>query len=226
MIKTILIIPYRDREKHLEYFLFNSYPKLKSKIDNLEILVVEQCNGKKFNRGLTINIGIDYCNNDNNFYITQDVDVNPILDETIDMYNYQLNDNEIYAIYSDEKTLGGIVKFRGKDFKYINGFPNDFWGWGCEDKELLNRAEFKKFNIKRTIGFHDFKSREKYFSIFQDNHKRESNNKYNQSYIIWQQLNNTQKDLLIKNNGLSTMNYKILKDELIQEGVRKILVDI
>ena len=34
------------------------------------------------------------------------------------------------------------------------------------------------------------------------------------------------KDLFIKNNGLSTMNYKILKDEIIQEGVRKILVEI
>jgi hypothetical protein len=225
-MKTIIIIPYRNREKHLEYFLKNSYPKLNSKIEDLEILIVEQCEGKKFNRGLIINIGYHYYSNHDNYYITQDVDVNPILDETIDMYNHKLKDNEIYAIYSDERTLGGIVKIKGSDFNKINGFPNDFWGWGCEDKELLNRSEFNNINIKRTIVFLDMKFREKYFIIFQDNHKRESNDKYGQSYILWNRLNNEQKHLVINSNGISTLNYTIINEEYIFENIRKITVNV
>ena len=29
----------------------------------------------------------------------------------------------------------------------INGFPNDVWGWGTEDKALQNRTEY--YNIKK-----------------------------------------------------------------------------
>ena len=87
-MKTIIIIPYRDRMSFLEYFLKISYPELNKKINNLEILIVEQNNGKKFNRGLMINIGYQYYNNDKYNYITQDVDVNPIVEESFDMYNY------------------------------------------------------------------------------------------------------------------------------------------
>ncbi len=225
-MKTIIIIPYRDRMSHLEYFLKNSYPELNKKINNLEILIVEQNNGKKFNRGLMINIGYQYYNNDKYDYITQDVDVNPILEESFDMYNYNLKNNEIYAIYSDENTLGGLVKFKGCDYKNLNGFPNDFWGWGCEDKELLNRAEFKNIKIKRSIGFHDMKSREKYFLIFQDNHLRERNDKYGESYILWNRLSNEQKNTKLHINGLTTLNYKIICEENLFNNVKKIKVEV
>lgn len=225
-MKTIIIIPYRDRMSHLEYFLKNSYPELNKKINNLEILIVEQNNGKKFNRGLMINIGYQYYNNDKYDYITQDVDVNPIVEESFDMYNYNLKNNEIYAIYSDENTLGGLVKFKGCDYKNLNGFPNDFWGWGCEDKELLNRAEFKNIKIKRSIGFHDMKTREKYFLIFQDNHLRERNDKYGESYIVWNRLSNEQKNTKLHINGLTTLNYKIICEENLFNNVKKITVEV
>jgi len=225
-MKTIIIIPYRDRMSHLEYFLKISYPELNKKINNLEILIVEQNNGKKFNRGLMINIGYQYYNNDKYDYITQDVDVNPIVEESFDMYNYNLKNNEIYAIYSDENTLGGLVKFKGCDYKNLNGFPNDFWGWGCEDKELLNRAEFKNIKIKRSIGFHDMKTREKYFLIFQDNHLRERNDKYGESYIVWNRLSNEQKNTKLHINGLTTLNYKIIGEENLFNNVKKITVEV
>lgn len=225
-MKTIILIPYRDRQTHLEYFLNKSYPLLNEKNNNLEILIVEQNFGKKFNRGLMINIGYHYYNNEDYYYITQDVDVNPILEESFDMYNYNLKKNEIYAIYSDENTLGGLVKFKGSDYKNINGFPNDFWGWGCEDKELLNRAEFKNINIKRSIGFHDIKIREKYFLIFQDNHLRERNDKYGESYILWNRLTNDQKNIKLQMNGLTNLNYKIISEENLFNNVKKIKVEV
>lgn len=77
-MKNIIIIPYRNREKHLNYFLLNSAPLLKKNIDNLQIIIVEQNEGKLFNRGMLLNIGYHYFNDPSIFYITQDIDINPI----------------------------------------------------------------------------------------------------------------------------------------------------
>ena len=52
------------------------------------------------------------------------------------------------GIYTSHcNTLGGIIKLNDKTIQKINGFPNNIWGWGTEDKALQNRAEF--YNIKK-----------------------------------------------------------------------------
>ena len=38
--------------------------------------------------------------------------------------------------YSYKQFLGGVLSFRPHDFARINGFPNDYWGWGLEDDQL------------------------------------------------------------------------------------------
>ena len=38
--------------------------------------------------------------------------------------------------YSYKSFLGGVLSFRPKDFERINGYPNDYWGWGLEDDQL------------------------------------------------------------------------------------------
>ena len=45
-MKTILIIPYRDRQSHLDFFLKHSWSKLKEKNKDMEIIIVEQQKGK------------------------------------------------------------------------------------------------------------------------------------------------------------------------------------
>lgn len=37
--------------------------------------------------------------------------------------------------------FGGITSFSEKQFRDINGFPNNFWGWGGEDDELYKRTK-------------------------------------------------------------------------------------
>ena len=36
--------------------------------------------------------------------------------------------------------FGGVNSFRWRDFEAINGFPNNYWGWGGEDDELVKRV--------------------------------------------------------------------------------------
>jgi hypothetical protein len=43
--------------------------------------------------------------------------------------------------YGYEDYVGGIITFGGPDFARINGFPNNFWGWGGEDDELRMRMQ-------------------------------------------------------------------------------------
>jgi len=42
---------------------------------------------------------------------------------------------------NNPKYFGGIVAFNMEDFEQLNGFPNNFWGWGGEDDELMKRVQ-------------------------------------------------------------------------------------
>ena len=37
--------------------------------------------------------------------------------------------------------IGGITSFSESQFRQLNGFPNNFWGWGGEDDELYQRTK-------------------------------------------------------------------------------------
>ena len=226
IMKTVIIIPYRNRESHLMYYLNKSLPELKKVIDNLEVVVVEQEEGKKFNRGKIINVGYKYYGNKDNYYITQDVDVNPCNKDTIQMYNEKVKEDEFVGIYSDGGTLGGVVKFTGKTFEKVNGFPNNYWGWGHEDKDLSNRAEYYDCHIRRIIKFDEYKKKAEYFKIFEDNHNRQDCGLWSIPYRLWKTTSYENKEKYIKSNGLSSCNYKILKKEQLMEGVVKIVVEI
>ena len=43
--------------------------------------------------------------------------------------------------------LGGVVTFTEKDFKKVNGFPNNTLGWGGEDDMLRNRIHYNGLGI-------------------------------------------------------------------------------
>ena len=148
----LFIIPYRNREKHLSYFIQNTYPSLKKIIgEGFHILVVEQETGKGFNRGKILNVGFHYLKNcknpeiKNKFFanthiFTHDVDINPRPETIKNIYQKSLKDNEIMGIYTSScDTLGGIIKFTPNVYEKINGFTNNIWVWGSEDKDIQNR---------------------------------------------------------------------------------------
>ena len=43
--------------------------------------------------------------------------------------------------------IGGVTSFSSKCFEALNGFPNNFWGWGGEDDELQNRMKRTKMQF-------------------------------------------------------------------------------
>lgn len=48
-----------------------------------------------------------------------------------------------------KRFVGAAVSFSPTLFESINGYPNNFWGWGGEDDELLNRLHHQNQNPKK-----------------------------------------------------------------------------
>lgn len=229
MEKHIIIIPYRDREKQLNIFLEKTLPRLQQYLNNVEILVIEQVEGQPFNRGKLLNIGVKESDYDS-YLFTHDVDVHPHRHTIYNIYDKKLNEKEIMGIYtSKHNTLGGIIKFKKRTFEIINGFPNNFWGWGMEDKALQNRAEFMKVKISKNIR-QDTIQENDYFIVNDQNITRvvtpDAQEKHNFVYKEFQKLNNMQKYANIFNNGLDNLKYAIEGKEILMENVKKITVKI
>lgn len=233
-MKTIIIIPYRRREEQLKYFLENTAPKLNQYINELEILIVEQSEDNRlFNRGKVLNIGFKYYDNDDYYYITQDVDTNPIHEVAFNQYTKEIP-NFFFRIYSSAAgTLGGIIKFKGNIFREINGFPNNYWGWGLEDNVLWFRAK-----IKRKLG----NTNKNKFVLTKDNRKnimfkafeeRKELKKKSKDFrtkrikaIKSKKNTEEEKQEYIYNSGLNNLEYKILREDIIDSYIKKIIVEL
>ena len=45
--------------------------------------------------------------------------------------------------------FGGSFALSTEHFILVNGFSNEFWGWGGEDDDIMDRLKYKKFKIIR-----------------------------------------------------------------------------
>ena len=159
MTSVAVIVPFRvqvgqTREEELDEFLpyMKSYLQNEKNFNNItrfHIYVIKQYGTygddlKKFNRGLLLNIGFSLTNDLYNTFIFHDVDLLPSdsLSEYYSMYPKKpIHIAGCWQRYNGNRNyFGGIVSFDRKCFNIINGFPNDFWGWGGEDDALLNRC--------------------------------------------------------------------------------------
>jgi len=228
-MKTIVLIPYRNRGEHLKYFLDNTAPKLKKQINNLEILIVEQSDDNKlFNRGKLLNVGFQYCNNDNFFYINHDVDLYP-KNEILNKYSIENENNFLSIVSAHNLSLGGIIKFKGKLFRKINGFRNDIWGWGNEDRDLYYRSKFKGIKCDRIIEklIQGGKFRKNFSTIKHKSNENQLNKKLRKKIeSIYNSCNNDMINKFINESGLNNLEFVVLNEEVINDYIKRIKVNI
>ena len=168
--KLGIIVPYRDRAEHLDQFVLHvcgyfARDKVDRHID-YQVIIVEQSIGKLFNRGMLKNIGFLMCESDTNYMCFHDIDYLPIWTDyswvdrptPIAWYGaeYQpidpFKDKSGYVAHDLDVYFGGVVLVPNNDFRRVNGYANDYWGWGCEDTDLRYRFKTAGVELGRRKG--------------------------------------------------------------------------
>ncbi|XP_069834039.1 beta-1,4-galactosyltransferase 1-like isoform X2 [Dendropsophus ebraccatus] len=157
--KIAIVIPFRNREQHLQIWLYNMHPFLQRQQADYGIYVVEQYGNSKFNRAKLMNIGYKEAVKEYNYscFIFSDVDIIPMDQRNL----YRCSKNPKHMAHSLDKfqfrlpyktLFGGVVAFTKEQFLKVNGFSNMFWGWGGEDDELYERVVAAGMQIERAAN--------------------------------------------------------------------------
>ncbi|XP_021547051.1 beta-1,4-galactosyltransferase 1 isoform X1 [Neomonachus schauinslandi] len=218
--KVAIIIPFRNRQEHLKYWLYYLHPILQRQQLDYGIYVINQAGETMFNRAKLLNIGFqealkDY---DYNCFVFSDVDLIP------------MNDHNAYRCFSQPRHIsvamdkfgfslpyvqyfGGVSALSKQQFLTINGFPNNYWGWGGEDDDIFNRLVFRGMSVSRpnaVVG-----------KCRMIRHSRDKKNEPNPQRF--DRIAHTKETML--SDGLNTLTYKVLDIER-NPLYTKITVDI
>ncbi|XP_022046857.1 beta-1,4-galactosyltransferase 2 [Acanthochromis polyacanthus] len=204
--KVAVIIPFRHRENHLKYWLHYLHPILRRQKIDYGIYIINQLGEETFNRAKLLNVGYTEALKDAEYdcFIFSDVDLIPMDDRNLyhcydqprhfaiamDKFGFRLP----YAGY-----FGGVSGLSKKQFLKINGFPNEYWGWGGEDDDIYNRITLNGMKVSRPdvrIG--------RYRMI---KHERDKHNEPNpQRFSKIQNTKNT-----MKKDGISSLTYRLVQ---------------
>lgn len=167
--RVAILIPYKNREDNLNYFLTHMHPFLQRQELEYQIFVVEQSRNQPFNKGVLMNAGfleimalkVNQTSDKNisfNFdcVVFHDVDLLPEDDRimyscpyykprhlsvAIDKYGYRM-------AYS--RLIGGVLNFKSSHFLQVNGYSNQYWGWGAEDDDMeIRLSRIAKIGYER-----------------------------------------------------------------------------
>lgn len=223
MYENIILIPFRKRKEHLEYFIKNTVPLFETYLPNSKVVVIEQEEGKLFNRGMLLNIGFNEYKDKTKYFFTHDVDIIPTQEIIKSIYTKE--DIEMFRVKSAHETsLGGIIKVKHDIIFDVNGFPNNIWGWGIEDRALYYRCCMKNINITNNNN-QSFKIMPHTSNaITYTGEKKLISDMWRSNYI--NKLDDKQKEEMIMSSGLNNFKYTILERKMIHDVVEVIKVDI
>nr|XP_057920047.1 beta-1,4-galactosyltransferase 1 [Doryrhamphus excisus] len=154
--KVAIIIPFRKRDEHLKYWLYYLHPILQRQQLDYGVYVINQDGDEIFNRAKLLNVGYAEALKDYDYecFVFSDVDLIPMDDRntykcfgqprhlsvSMDKFGFRLPYNQYF---------GGVSSMSKEQFLTINGFPNNYWGWGGEDDDIYNRLASKGMSISR-----------------------------------------------------------------------------
>lgn len=216
-----VIIPFRDRQKHLETLLYYLHPVLQRQQISYAIYVIEQFGDDTFNKGVLMNAGvIESMKEDSNIecFIFHDVDLIP--EDDRNLYNCPTNsprhmspaiDKFNYTLPYDY-LVGGVLAISHQQYKLVNGYSNLYWGWGGEDDDIAHRMSAKRLKIIRPpneVGR---------YKMIKHNHRKESPSNV-RSALLRMAKRRASRD------GLSSVHYEIKKVQRF-ELYTKITIEI
>ncbi|KAM6434768.1 beta-1,4-galactosyltransferase 3 [Liasis olivaceus] len=209
--RTAIIIPHRNRETHLRHLLYYLHPFLQRQQLQYGIYIVHQAGNATFNRAKLLNVGVKEALKDEewNCLFLHDVDLIPENDHNLyvcDLWNPKhvsvaMNKFRYKLPYS--QYFGGVSALTPDQYLKINGFPNEYWGWGGEDDDIAMRVRFRGMKILRppvSVGHYKMVK-----------HKSDEGNEQNphrfdlliRTYRTWTQ------------DGMNSLSYTLLSKEML-----------
>lgn len=238
-VRVAIVVPFRDihseqkRSVQMNQFVIkipDFYSKSNNSEVNFHIFIIEQnpLDNLKFNRGKLLNVGFDFAKRlGYNMVIFHDIDLIPSSDllqhyTTIPEFDKPVHIARVWDRYNkNKKYFGGIVAFSCPSFEAINGFPNNFWGWGGEDDEMYNRLVKLKFHPispeRGNIEDLENLSLEKKLDVLRSHREWKCMNKNE----VLSEHNSTW-----KNNGLKDLLYREISRRQMNEHATIITVDL
>lgn len=155
LIKTAVIVPYRNRSTQLQVFVNYMHQFLQHQNIHYRIIVVEQSDSLPFNRAKMINFGARFAIDANyTCLILHDVDLIPLasgnlygcsrrprhMSSSLDTFRYNLPYLTLF---------GGAISILSDQYKSVNGMSNSFYGWGGEDDDFYSRLEINNLEPYR-----------------------------------------------------------------------------
>ncbi|KAL8178821.1 UNVERIFIED_CONTAM: Beta-1,4-galactosyltransferase 2 [Gekko kuhli] len=205
--KVAILIPFRHREHHLKYWLHYLHPILRRQKVSYGIYIINQFGEDTFNRAKLLNVGfLEALRNDESYdcFIFSDVDLVPMDDRNL----YRCYDQPRHFAVAMDKFgfrlpysgyFGGVSGLSKTQFLKINGFPNEYWGWGGEDDDIFNRISLNGMKVSRPdarIG--------RYRMI---KHERDRHNEPNPQRFT--KIQNTK--VTMKRDGIGSLQYRLVE---------------
>jgi len=141
-----IITPYRNRKHHLQRFLTH--------YKDMQVFVIEQSDNKHFNRAKLFNVAADLLTNGvipNEFthFVFSDVDMlaDEIAFELGDVAHLAGKASQFRYKLPYPTFFGGVAMISKEVFLKVDGFSNEFWGWGSEDDEMYNNLVNNGYEI-------------------------------------------------------------------------------
>ena len=114
-----------------------------------------------------------------------------------------------YKVLQNTKMFGGVSQMTSQQFEAVNGYSNNFWGWGGEDDQMYLRLKIAGMKLQRPVPQNSSR-----WTMIPHNH--ESSNSANPK----------RKDLVKKTgpkqwklDGLNSLQYDLKDREVVGEGL-------
>ena len=216
-----IVVPYRDREEHLRDFLPHLLDYMDCREISYHIVIAEQEKGLPFNRGAMKNIGF-LQGGPSDYTCFHDVDYLPLNAD----YSWTDNPACLALVGAEGRPInvegstrriqlksasffGGAVLMADALFRQVDGYSNDYWGWGFEDTDLARRFDTAGVSCIRRPGVFCPLSHESY------GHDADGVMNADAALNRLVYMRKWRAGRLDEADGLSTLAYKILSQETL-----------
>ena len=228
-----IVVPYRDREKQLRQFLPHIRDYFAGRGIPYHIVIAQQAEGLPFNRGAIKNAGF-LLGGECDYTCFHDVDYLPL------EADYGWTDLPAGLVWAGAESIpikasgptqyikpdmtkffGGAVLMPDVLFARIDGYSNQYWGWGYEDTDLVARL--------KAVGATPIRRPGAFVPLPHDSHGYEADGSLGEEAGLNRLLYQRSWQgggALRAPDGLSTLAHELVARETLAPGVEKITVQL